>query len=147
METHEDEPQVVKKKSKSKKKKSSPPPEVEPVPVQPEPRPATPELVPQPEASTEEEVKVKSPKKKQKKERSKTQAQVGGFYGHRSRFMSKSFERKIVIIFISISLNTCFGFSKELSHWDSSFEYPQNIFWLRNNFQLSTLIWRCDSEG
>ena len=37
----------------------------------------------------------------------------------------------------------CFGSSKEPSHGDGSFEYPQHIFWLRNkknNFQLCTLI-------
>ena len=41
----------------------------------------------------------------------------------------------------------CFGCSKELSHRDSSFEYPQHMFWLRNkknNFQLRTLIWGPD---
>ena len=26
----------------------------------------------------------------------------------------------------------CFGFSKELSHLDGSFEYPQNMFCMRN---------------
>ena len=26
----------------------------------------------------------------------------------------------------------CFGFSKEQSHPDDSFEYPQHMFWLRN---------------
>ena len=49
--------------------------------------------------------------------------------------------RKIAIIFLSI---TCFGCSKEPSHPDCSFEYPQHMFWLRNkknNFQLPTLIW------
>ena len=49
-----------------------------------------------------------------------------------------------MIIFFSISLNMCFGCSKELSHRDSSFEYPQHMFWLRNkkyNFQLPALIW------
>ena len=38
----------------------------------------------------------------------------------------------------------CFGFSKEPSHRDGSFEYLQHMFWLRNkknNFQLRTLIW------
>ena len=38
----------------------------------------------------------------------------------------------------------CFGCSKEPSHREGSFEYPQHIFWLRNkknNFQLRTLIW------
>ena len=52
--------------------------------------------------------------------------------------------RKIVIIFLSISLNMCFGCSKELSHRDSSFEYTQHMFWLKNNnnnFQLHTLVW------
>ena len=37
----------------------------------------------------------------------------------------------------------CFGCSKELSHRDGSFEYPQHMFWVRNkknNFQLRTLI-------
>ena len=40
-----------------------------------------------------------------------------------------------MIIFLSISLNMCFRFSKEMS----SFEYPQHMFSLRNkknNFQL-----------
>ena len=41
-------------------------------------------------------------------------------------------KRKIVIIIISISWNMCFGCSKELSHWDGSFGYPQHMFWLRN---------------
>ena len=38
----------------------------------------------------------------------------------------------------------CFGCSKEPSHRDSSFEYPQHMFWLRNkknNLLLHTLIW------
>ena len=38
----------------------------------------------------------------------------------------------------------CFGCSKEQSHRDGAFEYPQHMFWLRNkknNFQLHTLIW------
>ena len=51
---------------------------------------------------------------------------------------------KIGIIFLSISLNMCFGCSKEPSHRDGSFEYPQHMFWLRNkkiNFHLRTIIW------
>ena len=51
--------------------------------------------------------------------------------------------RKIVIIFLSISLNMCFVCSKETSIPDGSFEYPQHMFWLRNkknNFQVRTLI-------
>ena len=38
----------------------------------------------------------------------------------------------------------CFGCSNEPSHRDGSFEYPQHMFWLRNektNFQLRTLTW------
>ena len=41
----------------------------------------------------------------------------------------------------------CFGCSKEPSHRDGSFEYPQHIFELRNKkniFQLGTLIWGPD---
>ena len=37
----------------------------------------------------------------------------------------------------------CFGYSKEPSHGDGSFEYPQHMFWLRNkkyDFQLRILI-------
>ena len=37
----------------------------------------------------------------------------------------------------------CFGCSKEPSHQDGSFEYPQHMCWLRNTiniFQLHTLI-------
>ena len=51
---------------------------------------------------------------------------------------------KVVIIFVSISLNMCFGCSKEPSHRDGCFKYPKHMFWLRNNknnFQLRTLIW------
>ena len=42
-----------------------------------------------------------------------------------------------------ISLNTCFGCSKEPYHRDGCFEYTQHIFWLRNrknNSLLRTLI-------
>ena len=59
--------------------------------------------------------------------------------------MKKKKKRKIAIFFfLSISLNICFGCSKEPSHRDGSFEYPQHMFWLRskkNNFQVCTLIW------
>ena len=51
----------------------------------------------------------------------------------------------MLIIFLSISINMCFGCSKEPSHWDGSFEYPQHMFWMRNkenNFPIHTLIWR-----
>ena len=52
--------------------------------------------------------------------------------------------RKIAVIFLSISLNICFGSSKEPSHREGSFEYPEHMFKLRNkknNFKLRTLIW------
>ena len=40
------------------------------------------------------------------------------------------FLHKIVFYFFYISLNMCFGCSKEHG---SSFEYQQHTFWLRNN--------------
>ena len=46
--------------------------------------------------------------------------------------LSKIFKPRNVIIFLSISLNMCFGCSKEPSHRDGSFEYPKHMFWLRN---------------
>ena len=52
------------------------------------------------------------------------------------------FQRKIVNIFLPICFNMCFGFSKEPSHWDGSFEYPQHMFWKINkkiNLLLRTL--------
>ena len=51
---------------------------------------------------------------------------------------------KIVNFFLPINLNICFGCSKEPSHWDGSFEYPQHMLWLRNkkiNYWLHILIW------
>ena len=59
--------------------------------------------------------------------------------------LSKNNLLKIGIIFLSISVIMCFGYSKEASHQDGSFEYPQHMFWLKNkknNFQVRTLIWR-----
>ena len=58
--------------------------------------------------------------------------------------VKKKIKRKIVIIFLSINLNICFGCSKEPSFWDHSIEYPQHMFGLRNkknNFKSHTLIW------
>ena len=49
---------------------------------------------------------------------------------------------KIAIIFLSISLNMCFGCSKEPSHRDGSFEDPQHMFWFGNkksNFSYALL--------
>ena len=60
-------------------------------------------------------------------------------YGQLSIF----FRRKIANIYLSISLNMCFGCSKEPSHLDGSFEYPQHMFWMRNeknNFHLCSPI-------
>ena len=42
------------------------------------------------------------------------------------------FELEIVTIFLPISYNICFGCSKEPSHRDGSFDYPQHMIWLRN---------------
>ena len=58
--------------------------------------------------------------------------------------IGKRLEPKIVFIFLPSNLNICFECSKELSHGDGTFEYPQHMFRLRNknnNFQLHTLIW------
>ena len=38
------------------------------------------------------------------------------------------FKCKLANIFLSIIVNICFGSSKEPSHPDGSFEYPQHIF-------------------
>ena len=49
------------------------------------------------------------------------------------------FQRTVVIIFLPISFNICFGCSKELFYEDGTFEHPQHMFWLRNkkfNFLL-----------
>ena len=46
--------------------------------------------------------------------------------------INKIFELKIVNIFLPIICNISFGCSKEPSHWDGSFEYPQHMFLLRN---------------
>ena len=64
--------------------------------------------------------------------------------------MYKISERKIVNIFLPISFKICFGCSKirfgcskEPSHWDGSFEYPQHMFWLTNKkkfFFVSTVM-------
>ena len=58
--------------------------------------------------------------------------------------MMKPLEHKIVIIFLSISLNMCFWCSKELSH------RAHNMFQLRNKkiiFPLHTLIWKPVWQG
>ena len=55
------------------------------------------------------------------------------------------YKRTIANIFLSISSILCFGCSKEPSHRDGSFEYPQHMFWMRNKenrFPICTLIWR-----
>ena len=46
--------------------------------------------------------------------------------------INKIFESKFVNIFLTISLNICFVCSKEPSHRDGTFEYPQHMFWLKN---------------
>ena len=39
---------------------------------------------------------------------------------------------KIALVSLPINLNMCFGCSKEPSHGEGSFEFPQHMFWLRN---------------
>ena len=58
--------------------------------------------------------------------------------------VNQNFVRKILIIFLPSNLNIYVGCSKEPSHRDSSIEYLQHMFWLRNkknNFHVRTLIW------
>ena len=51
-------------------------------------------------------------------------------------------QHKIVNIFLHIIFSICFGYSKEPSQCDGSFEYPQHMFCLRKKkiiFLLRTL--------
>ena len=60
------------------------------------------------------------------------------------------FQHKIAIIFLSISLNICYGCSKEPSHLDGSFEYRQHMLWMRNkedSFPIHTSIWKPDMDA
>ena len=46
----------------------------------------------------------------------------------------------------------CFGYSKQLSNWDGSFEYPQDILWLRNkentfHYALLSVQWCTDNHN
>ena len=56
----------------------------------------------------------------------------------------KQYGGKIVSFFIPIHLNICYGCSKEPSHGDGSFEYPQHMLWLRNKknilFQYAVMM-------
>ena len=45
-----------------------------------------------------------------------------------TRLKNVDWEKQKIIIFLSISLNMCFGTSKEPSHTDCSFECPQHMF-------------------
>ena len=72
-----------------------------------------------------------------------TQSYCGSqIYFYTGLDINKFFQRIIVKIFLPINFNICFGCTKEPSHWDGSFEYPQLMFWLRNkevSFSLHTL--------
>ena len=71
------------------------------------------------------------------------------------RVTHKIFLRKSVNIFLLIIFSICFGCSKEPSLWDSSFEYPQHIFWLRNKKKFWYVLltkglitsWRLTARG
>ena len=39
-------------------------------------------------------------------------------------------------VLLSINFNNCIENSKEQSHRDGSFEYPQGMFWLKNKKRL-----------
>ena len=42
------------------------------------------------------------------------------------------FKHKIISYLYQSVLNMCYVCSKETSHWKNSFEYPQQMLWLRN---------------
>ena len=54
--------------------------------------------------------------------------------------VSKFLSEKNVIIFLNISLNMCFGCSKEPSQRDGSFDYPQHMLWMRNKIKFQYLV-------
>ena len=58
-------------------------------------------------------------------------------YKHRFRYTKKNSVK--FNSYLPISFNICFGCSKEPSHWDGSFEYPQHMFWLRNK-KINNLV-------
>ena len=51
-------------------------------------------------------------------------------------------ERKIVNCFLPITFYILFGRSKEPSHWDGSFKWPQHMFWLRNKKIVKLKSWK-----
>ena len=58
----------------------------------------------------------------------------------------KRFKRIILAVFLPMNLTIWFVCSKEPSHRDGSFEYPQHMFWLRNKkndcYNAPLYIWR-----
>ena len=55
---------------------------------------------------------------------------------------NRKYDSKKRILFLSMHWIICFGCSKEPSHGDGSFEYPQHIIWSRikkNNFNFTYL--------
>ena len=61
------------------------------------------------------------------------------------RFSQVNFLSKKLIIFLTISLNMCCGYSKEPSNPGGSLEHSQCTLWLRNNkidFHSCTIILR-----
>ena len=56
-------------------------------------------------------------------------------------FFWNSPEVKVVFSVLFIHSNLCFWCSKE-----TSFEFPQHMFWLRNRYYDNTLIWRRDAN-
>ena len=55
-----------------------------------------------------------------------------GTYNISQVYINTNLQRKFVNIPLPIVLSIWFGCSKEPSHWDNSFEYPQHMFWLKN---------------
>ena len=74
-------------------------------------------------ARREEQQKLMEGEKKNKR-----RGRITEVFHHRFR-LTKRLSVKLLNIFLPISLNICFGCSKEPSH---PFEYPQHMFLLRN---------------
>ena len=55
--------------------------------------------------------------------------------------IDKTFEGKIVIIFLPINLNMCFELlgAQKNRHGDGAFEYPQHMLWLERIYNRALL--------
>ena len=54
---------------------------------------------------------------------------------------------KTAFIKLAINLNISLGCSKEPSHWDGSFEYPQHMFFVEIGKIIFNCLPACDSQN